>query len=105
MSRGVVRLGCLRRFSIKSQVLLVVSDWEPYLGSLVSLCNSWVIVLSLCCSHQIGSVTWFFLFNCFGREENERHSPCGDGAKYINTVGPWDWAGQHDSVCLEGKGV
>ncbi|XP_064882312.1 uncharacterized protein LOC115126197 isoform X3 [Oncorhynchus nerka] len=34
-----------------------------------------------------------------------RHSPCGDGAKSINTVGPWDWAGQHDSVCLEGKGV
>ena len=28
----------------QSQVILVVSDWEPYLGSLVSLCIWWVIV-------------------------------------------------------------
>ena len=28
----------------QSQVILVVSDWEPYLGSRGSLCISWVIV-------------------------------------------------------------
>jgi hypothetical protein len=35
----LVRLGCLR-----SQLILVVSDWEPYLGSLSARCISWVIV-------------------------------------------------------------
>ena len=44
LSRGVVWAWLPEAVLNQSQVILVVSDWEPYLGSLVSLCISWVIV-------------------------------------------------------------
>ena len=42
--RGVVLAWLPEAVLNQSQVILVVSDWEPYLGSLVSLCILWVIV-------------------------------------------------------------
>ena len=44
LGRGVVWVWLPEAFLNQSQVILVVSDWEPYLGSLVSLCILWVIV-------------------------------------------------------------
>ena len=44
LSRSVVWAWLPEAVLNQSQVILVVSDGEPYLGSLVSLCISWVIV-------------------------------------------------------------
>ena len=50
----------------QGQVLVVVSDWEPYLGSLLLYCGSWAIVyVKLPVSALVSHSVTFVLLNCF----------------------------------------